>query len=488
MVRRVLVLMLIAKVAFAQAPSDDGSAEGLLRNGFVSFNSGDYERSAAIFSDFMESYGSASEAQQYFERVQRMLSFSYLKLKDYDSAQDPVKVYLETFPDGEAVEELSFWQCVLSLKSNDIDTALAQIDAFIQKYPKNDNLPELRLMQLIANIGEQKYDEVLKLYPIAEPTLNGSIRYQAMTLALFAEIQSQLYDEALVRVKVFPVTADDLDQISGFHLLALDLGSRLLEEGRHRDALVSLQRAWSRNRILSRQAVRLEQLEEDLATAEKARVPDELEVLRLKDVIARVNKELSQLESMELYDTALQFRIAECFFQLKRLRESFLVIRGMLNELPDSELLIHGNYRMLLCLTQMERWEEAIESAVNFEERFPDSKLRPNVIYLMGESEMRRKDFQSAAAVFARLVSSYPDFQEVERCHFLHGYCLMMTEAHTDAVEVFDQFLSQRGQSDFKSEVTYWKAMAFHYLKEWEQSREAHGLYLDTYPDGKYRT
>lgn len=479
----------VALGANAQSAADR-SAQGLLQTAFFHYQSDRYAEAAAALNDFITSYGTASEAQTYMEKVRRLLCFSYLKLNHYEAAEEPINIYLQKFPEGEAVEELRFWQAVILFKTAQITQALEAAEAFVQKYPNNDNVPQIRLMQVIGLVGEAKHQEALALIEKAGNVWEGSAKLQVLIIALYSELETNNLEAALARVKSFPLDSPNLDQISGFHLLCLNLGSRLLEEKEYRTALTALQIAWRKERILSRQQVRLDELTAELGREQGRARPDPVEVMRLEGVVARVKKEMEKLQSIEAYDTALQFRIAECFFQLNRFREAYLVLSGMLEELPKSDLLMHGNYRMLVCLTRMERWEEVISKAVEFEDRFPKSTLLPNVVYLMGESEMRRQDYQSASAVFARIVSQFPDFAESERCHFLQGYCLMMTEAHEDAIRVFDTFLDKRGKKageGFHSEVLYWKAMAFHYLKEWEKSRSAHDLYLATYPKGKYR-
>jgi tetratricopeptide (TPR) repeat protein len=487
LLRALLFICLCAGYStFAQSAADR-SAQGLLEAGFFHYQSDRYQEAAAALNDFVASYGSSPEAGVYMEKVRRLICFSYLKLNDYDAAEEPIKIYLEAFPDGEAVEELTFWQTVIFFKGGQVAKALEAAEAFVGKYPKNSNVPQIRLMQVIGLVGESKHQEALELIGKVQGVWEGSSQFQALIIALYCELESGNLEAALERIQSFPLNSPELDQISGFHLLCLNLGNRLLEEKEYRMALTALQTAWRKERILSRQQLRLDQLTADLSREQERTRPDPVEVMRLTGLVAKVGKEMETLQAIEAYDTALQFRIAECFFQLDRFREAYLVLSGMLEELPKSELLMHGNYRLLVCLTQMERWEEVIEKAVEFEDRFPQANLLPNVVYLMGEAEMRRKDFQSASAVFARIVNQFPDFAEAERCHFLQGYCLMMTEAHEDALGIFDSFLEKRKKSGFHSEVLYWKAMAFHYLKEWEKSRSAHGDYLESYPEGKYR-
>jgi len=482
------VVFALASVICTPASAQGKTAQEMLSQGFLDYNAKNYAEAAVQLEQFLESYGDSAEARPFLEKVERLICFSYLKLRNYSAAEEPVQRYLETFPEGEAVEELSFWQCVLLMKSGMISDALAKIDAFAEAYPQNENLPDLRLMQVIGQASESRFQEVVDLVEAHAEIWDAGPGLQAQTMALYAEIQLEAYAAALERLMGIDLESPELDQISTVHILALELGSRLLEDTEFRSALTALQRAWSRDRILSRQQARLESLQSEIGKEEGRRQSDIVELMRLRGVTEKIDKEIERLRGMENYDTALQFRIAECFFQLGRYRESYLVLSGMLNDLPESDLLMHGNYRLLVCLTRMERWEEVIESAVQFEERFPEAALLPNVVYLMAEAEMRRKDFQSAAAVFARLVAEFPGFAEVERCHFLKGYCLMMTEAHDDAVEVFDRYISQRGSgSGFIEEVTYWRAMAFHYLKEWDRSREAHLAYLEAYPEGRYR-
>jgi tetratricopeptide (TPR) repeat protein len=479
----VLLAGLCAAPLRAQEGAAGGTALGLLNSGMASYGKGDYRGAEGYFNKFMADYGRAQEAAPYQEPVMRMLCYCKVQLKDYEGAVEPITAYLGKFQEMRAREDLTFFLGVAQLKSGKTVEALAAFEKFEAEFPQSVKAAESRMLRLLARVAGEQWAEAVELARSIRGGLTAEGKLTSQVLELYALLQADRKEEALALVRDFPSGSDDLEKISAFHVLALDLGNRLLDAGQYRPALEALQRVWPRARILARQDGRIGALKEKLKGVADHEGSGAYERFGLEERVSRLEEERQRVEEIKGYDEALGFRIAECFFRLERYREAHLKYRQMLADLPDSEMVMQGNYRLLMCLVQMERWEEVVAAAGEFAGRFAKSPLRPQAAYLAAEAQMRRMDYPAAVEAFRGVAKEFPDFGEAERCHFLAGYCLMMADRNAEAILQFDGQGKRWPRGPFITQAAYWQAMAWFYLKDYARARTAFQAFMKSYPD-----
>ncbi|MEM6821440.1 MAG: tetratricopeptide repeat protein [Verrucomicrobiota bacterium] len=463
------------------------SAHDLLQTAFFSYQKRDYALAEGQLKEFIRGYGGLPEAKQYEEKVLRLLSLSQLQQAKFADALSNIEKYLKTYPKGDASVELGFWEGVCLFKEQEFEESFSKLKNFSESHPRHEQIDQVRMMMGMSQLALNDYEKTLDVLLDARETIPESLKGRVLPVVLYCQLQEKQWDNLVKEMQAFDPYAEGMDTLSSVNLLAIEIGSQLMEEDRFREALLVLQKAWPQQRIISRQERRLEEKQEQLALVKAKSGDDKFEELQLQDLIPEIERDLEKIKKIPNYDTALQFRIARCFFILERYREAYLVLAEMVRRLPESELLLQANYQMLVSLTRMERWEEAIESASQFEERFPKSRLLSNVLYLQAEAHMRIYNYEQSARVFRSIVKRSPDFAEVERCHFLAGYSLMMQERNGEAVKLFDQHLDRWPKGDFREQVFYWKAMAFYYDKQYPVSRDEHMAYIKAFPKGSYR-
>lgn len=466
--------------------ADTQSATDLLQNGFYAYQNRDWPKAEQLLGKFASDYGKSAEAAQYMEKVLRLLSLTLVQEKKFDDAQPVLERYLKEYPKGEAIEELGFWLGVARLRTGNMGGARQSLEDFVKTFPRSKRVPDAQLLTALAYVQEGKSGAAADYLQPLVAQMPPSIAGQAGILRLAALLEVGKLNDALAVLRSFDPSAASSTRLSAFQILALSLGDKLSEKGEVRSALEAYQRIWLKDHVLARQQGRLKELEGRLAKAEADKGEDRFEEIRLRDLVAQVKDDLQKLDKLPDYDTALQFRIARAFVDLGRIREAQLVLSRMVEKLPVSELLAQAYYQQLVCLAQMERWEEATLRAEGFEKKFPGHKLSPNAAYFRAEALMRSQEYEKAAGAFADVAARFKDFAEVERCDFLSGYCLMMLDRNAEAVALFDRHLDRWPRGPFREETIYWQAMALHYMKEYGKSREAHGRYLKEFPKGKY--
>jgi len=463
-------------------------ATSLIQRALLSYGKSSYQESEQLLDQFLTGYGKSAEAQEYLETALRVMAFSLLQQQKFKPALPHIEEYLLHHPEGEAFTELSYWRGVILYLEQDYKSAFQRLTQFAETYPNDQRLEQIQVMRGMSQLALGNLEEALRVLLSDREKYSEAYRARVLPIIVHCQLELQQWDSLISEIRNFDPYADELSELSKINLLCIQAGTGLFELERYRDALGVLQKAWPQQRILARQENRLDGLKQKYRQAQASESPNTDEQLELEQRLAEVEADLERMRQMEGYDTALRYRIARCFYSLQRYRESFLVFSLMVKELPVSDLRMQANYQMLVALTKMERWQEAVDAATEFEQSFPDIPLIPNILYLQGESMMKLYQYQSSAEVFQAIVDRHPHFSEVERCHFLAGYCLLMVERHEDAVRHFTQHLQRwpTPGKGFHEQAVYWKAMAHYYGKNYPQSREAHAVYLKLYPDGHY--
>ena len=460
------------------------TAEELLQAGAAAFQAADYARAEQQFSKFLADYGKSPEAVAHREQAIRLAGVSQIQLGRFEEALRSVETYLGEFPQGGKVEDFSFWRGVACLRLGEGRKAQEAFEAFVKKYPQSPRVDDARFSVGLALLRQDRFKETAE-YFATQTGWKPETAYQAGIIRLHALVQSGQLETAAALVPEIHAQDEAAWKMAAFHLLALDLGNRLMAEDKYRSALGVLQRVWPKGRIEARQTARLETIKgriaRDGATTQAA---GSYELLHLKDLATQVEQDLAQMAKIPDYDTALQYRIGRCFYELDRPREAYLVLKQMVAKLPDSALLAAADYTLLVCLTRMERWEESVAAAEEFIHRFPGDKQLPAVIYLKAESLMRMRSYEAAGKAFAEVAGKFPQFAQAQRSDFLAGYVLLLQEKNDAAAAHFDSLLERQPKGAFAEQALYWQAMAFHFAKDYVKSREAFGNYLRKYPKG----
>jgi len=462
------------------------TAHDTLEAGFMAFQTADYKKAESVLDDFLRDYGKSAEARQYLDKVLELLSYSQIRLGKFDDALETIGRYLQEYPDGAEAESLSFWQGIALLRIEKFDESKSSLEAFLKKYPRSIKADDARYAIGLDMLKNGKYRESADYFVNLSPQLKPELGYEALTLALYGYVQGDDCDHALDLLLRMDPQSPQASKLAVYHLLALNLGSRLLQKGEDRKSLLALQRVWGRSRILSRQQQKLAELQARQQQLANDKNADLYQQNHLAEVIAEIQDEIKQLNKIPDYDTALQFRIAQAYIHLNRYREAYLVLRQMADGLPDSGMLMQAQYTMVYCLVYMERWDEVVSAAAEFEKRFPKSPQLALVLYLRAESCRQMEDYAGAYEIFARIGKDFPDSQYAERCAFLAGYVLLMQDKNPEAAAQFQDYIKKYPQGVLLEKAYYWLAMSYHYNKDYDQSRAAQKTYLEHYPKGQY--
>jgi len=455
----------------------------------TAYNKGQFEEAVAGFNKYIADYGASEQAREVIAQLRYPLAMSLLHLQQFDDALPAVEAALGTEPPPIPAqkETLLFWKAVCLMQQEDYEAAREAFVKFQSEFPKGEKAGEAILLHAVAYLLQDKFEEAASQLGQVKGRLSPIDRGRASVLELYALIESGQKNKALdLVVEEFP-RIDQMLQIATFQTLVLQLGSSFLEDKQYRKAILCLQRVWSRDRLLTHQEKRLADLEDALAAAEAQPASDAYRKFQLRQIIAKVRRELQNFQKIENFDSALRLRLATAFQAMRRYREAALIMEEMLTEMPPDPVVEAATVNLVQSWSAIERWDKAITAAELFEKKFPKSAKLPMVLYLKGIAEQRDNRQPAAIATFSDILKKYPDSEFVPRALFMKGFSQLLAEQNPEAIATFDEFAAKYGNHEFADAAAYWRGMGFSFDKQHDRSREAMAAYLKKYPEGACR-
>ena len=278
---------------------------------------------------------------------------------------------------------------------------------------------------------------------------------------------------------------EDIPQLISFQTLTLQLGSRWLENGELRKAIICLQRVWTRERLLKHQGGRLAELENRLKAAQATE--DSYQKILYARMISEVQRETENFEKIENFDAALRFRLAIAYLQMERHREAALIMASMLKDLPPDKVTEQAAVNVIRCWSTLEDWPETIEAAQEFTRKFPESSLLPQVYLKQAEALQASLRYEDAATAFEEIATRFPSSEYAPRAMFFNAFSLLQAEKNAEAATAFESFLTRHPKHNLADSGAYWQGMTYSFDKQFEKCRDLMDAYLKKYPKGIHR-
>ncbi|HSJ01269.1 MAG TPA: tetratricopeptide repeat protein, partial [Verrucomicrobium sp.] len=501
--RKRAILATLLQVAWSVSAAFSASTEAeqltpteLYNHSMAAYNAGEWARAEELFDAFIKTYGGVPETAETARKLKPLLVSSKLQQKEYEDTLPLLEEVLkDPLLDPLAADELAFWRGICHLQLDGYDEARVAFGEFyVEKLPYVPRLPathqkvhqgrrtEALLLNGMCLMLKGEFAESARFYLQQIPGLRSSNREaagRATVLCLHSLIEGGDDNGALRLVKETHPRMEEISQVVVFHTLSLELGSRLLENGRYYDAIACLQRIWSRDRLLSTQrraqalfTARLEQV--------KAVPGQEYLTFQYEGLLTRIKRERDVFEKIPNFDSALRLRIAMAYKELERFREAALVLEDMLQRLPPDDIVRQSSLSLIQCWLQVERWPRAVQAADAYLARF-NSADNPNVpMAKFLKATALHSDHRAAEAevAFAEVSQLHAQSEMAPRALFMEGICLMEQDLNDEAIEAFAQVIKDHPKSDLTEDAGYWTGMAHSFAKRHAQARTSMEAYL----------
>ncbi len=477
------------------ATQPDVNAAGpqeLIERGRAAFAANDFATAEQAMETFVEEYGSAEEAKQAVRVFTPMIAISKVGLEKFDEAL----VWIEkSFADPElppaVADELGFWKGIALMTTGDLVEAQHAFGAYWadeshQPVKRYESLVLFATLYLQQGFPKEAADFLADQVPkIADDAPEAASR--AIVLQLYSLLEAGELDRALALVRAQYPRLDDMTQVISFETLALQLGSRLLEEKRWLDAIACLQRIAPRDRLLEIQRERKADIESRIERFQDNPNAQAV-VFQLKSLLKRVDREIANFEKIENFDSALRLRVASAFKGMERYRESALVMEDMLRTLPPDPVVESASLALIQCWMQIERWPKAVEAADLYAKKFgAGGQHLATVLFLKAEALREDQQFGLAQLAYGDLVERFPDDPVAPKAIFMQGFLYLQQDDNEGALFQFDQLAKKHPDSSLVDDADYWSGQAMAFSKDYEGAREHMDAYLEKYDPPKYR-
>lgn len=471
------------------APSAQPAPEtpqALMERARAAYAAGDFASAGAAFARFFTDYGSAAEAAEAIRIHTPLLAICKVATGEHAEALAWMdKAFADPTLDPGLADELSFWKGVSLMTEDRLVDAQHAFGAY---WADETHQPAKRheALLLFATLYVQQGfpAEAAEFLAAQRPKIQDSAPEaagRAAVLQLHAHLQAGQTDPALALIREQYPHLSRMTQVISFQTLALQLGSRLLEEQRWTDAIACLQRIAPRGRLLGWQRDRLADLDRRIAE-EKARPNSRARVFQLEAVRRRVGREVANFERIEHFDSALRLRLASAFQGMSRYREAALVMEDMLKTLPPDPVVDSASLALVQCWMQIGRWPKAVEAAGLYEQRFgAEGRHLATVLYLKAEALRQDRQPGPAQQAFGRLVEAFPEDPAAPKALFMQGILYLEQDDNEGALYQFDLVQQRHPDSPLVEDADYWSGMALSFSGDYAGARDRLRAHLDRF-------
>ena len=462
-----------------------GTARDVIIKADKAYNEKRYDEAVAGYQKFLGDFGASEEAKPLLPHVRYNLVAALMQTQKFGGAAEAIEEAQkrpEITPDKQ--ENLSFWLGVSLMQTGDTVKAREALGQFMENFPRSRRREDAALLAATLLVTEgNKKDAATALAAIRKnPQSVHSGR--AAVLELHSLIETGNDEAALELVTTEAAQQDRITQLATFQALSMQLGERLLEQDRPREAIRVMQTISTQERLVEQQQRRLEEVKKRLEAIEADATPDVFERAQMRQIAREIEKELQNLQKAQGFDASVRFRMASAFHRQERYRECALLLDDMLRQMKPDAAVETASLSALQSWLAIERNDKAVETSLLFEKNFPQSKQLPLVLYLRGTAQQRADQFDEAIATFAALREKFPQSEQAPRAFFMEGFTQLLAERNEEAAATLAKFGEKHPDHELAEPANYWRGSALAFAKKFPEAREVLRAHADKFPKG----
>lgn len=482
------------------APEEGLRLQEVLARATAAFQAGDYEEALRLFDVLDETFGREPELRK--PSVRRVLlpsrGYAEFALGNHGEAIGLFETFLEDFPEtGNAHAFVLYTLAQAHQLAGNAAAAAARLAEFTSSYPGSPEAALAALQQADLLFRSDRTEEALALSErLYESGASRTLRTQARLRALQVLVDEERFDEAFALVRDTRWRIRTMPELAVLAFAALRTGDALMDRERYADALRCYRLVPPYEDLVVRQ-------EEQLARTERVidyrkRTDSSPMATAWNEYYAqlagRLRSQLEALREMDDYMPGFLLRYGQAFLRTGRGREARVLFRDLADDEgigPENRQRAH--YHWILSVYSLGDWEKTLAVARDFRERFPESELAPDALYLVAQAYQEQRKFRPAIEVYDELLADFPGHRLASRWLFTRAFNLAMLEQYEEAREGFAAFRERYPDHPLRNQAALWHALTHHFEENYEQAlaelrplaEENPGHHL--YPEIRYR-
>jgi tetratricopeptide (TPR) repeat protein len=323
-----------------------------------------------------------------------------------------------------------------------------------------------------------------------------SLKMQGNLKAVQACLAENRFEEAIARMLKANWSITTMPELANLAFSALSCGEHAMTVGDYPTALTLFQLVPPKAQLLRLQRSKLDELSKRLSSnsGRSLTARNRHQHTYLQNLQGQLAQQLNALESSEDYTPAFYLHYGQCLLLDSQFYKAWLVFEYLaLKDKYPEKVREEAHYRWVVCAHQLEVWEEALTIARNFVDRYPDSPLAPQALYLIAKSHLEQRRYSESNEILSDLIERFPNNPLHGRWLFTRGFNQVVLGSYEAAREDFNIYSTKHPQGPLLINAHLWTAITHFFEKNYSVCIEQLTTLLDMdksqplYPEVLYR-
>ncbi|MGE5197581.1 MAG: tetratricopeptide repeat protein [Deltaproteobacteria bacterium] len=187
--------------------------------------------------------------------------------------------------------------------------------------------------------------------------------------------------------------------------------------------------------------------------------------------------------SDSFYSDYVQYQLGITLLKSSNYEGAIMAFQSLKRNFPNSKLLDDATYALGLSYFQREDYNASKDIFEKFQQEFTDSSLKSQAMYLLGTSFYNLGKFAEAAEVFKDIVKNYSrDIELVQKAEYEIADCFYQMGDEKEAMERFKLLRSKYPDSTLTPEVMWWLGEYYYRHNELNLARRYFSSLITDFP------
>ena len=468
------VLILGSSISRAQSSLEGLTFKDALQACIEAVGSGDLQTAADLFGSLELTFGSEEEYQatEVQQRILPLRGSAELGAGQHQRAADTLDNLWAAYPQTLQQNAALLYGWTRAHKGTQnyaqarqaLDLYIARVAGTVEAYLAILEKADLLFVEGLIEEGLAEMDA------FSSSGAPDSLKMQGQLKAVQASLDQGSTQQATQRMLNTPWSVTTMPELAQLTFSALQCGEYAMVTGRYHDALKLFQLVPPKSQLIRLQAEKLEDLKLRILSGRRRAL---LATNRhQQQYLARLQQQLQQqldaLQESEDYTPGFYLRYGQCLLFDEQLYKAWLIFEYIsLNEEYDQALREEAHYRWVVCAHQLQDWEEALTIARNFVERYPDSKLAPQALYLIAKAHLEQRRYPESIEVLSDLIENFPNHALHGRWIFTRGFNHVVMEDYENARTDFANYTTTHSNGQLLINAKLWNALTYFFEREY---------------------
>ena len=451
----------------AQSPLEGLTFKDSLQACIEAIGSGDLQTAADLFQSLEQTFGAESEylTEEAQRRILPLKGLAELGAGRFQQAATTLDKLATEYPQTiQSNPALLYGWARAHKGTGNYGEARNALDLYIRRVAGTleAHLAVLEKTELyfIDGLLEEGIGEV---DTFADSTAPDSLKMQGHLKAIQASLDQGQLEQATRRMLDTRWSITTMPELAQLAFSALRCGENAMARGRYSDALKLFQLVPPKSQLIRLQREKLDDLEQRILSGRRRALlsTNRHQQQYLARLQLQLQQQLEALQTADDYTPTFFLHRGQCLLFDGQFHRAWLVFEYIsLNEDYPSSIREEAHYRWVVTAHQLQDWEEALTIARNFVERYPESKLAPQALYLIAKAHLEQRRYPESNEVLTDLIENFPEHTLHGRWLFTRGFNQVVLEAYDEARSDFATYVASHPTGQLVVNARLWNALS----------------------------